>query len=251
MLATLAALPMLDLSGRSRNRLFVSACLRDALADRCEALVAVDAAEGALSQAARPIAVTARMSRSRAPSYPTTGRTAPTISCSCRRWVYYLGRSDVDRLASKLCGSTRTGADIVLVHWLGLTDYPLSGDEAADWFIRCSSPFARVIHRQPARTYIASTSCASAVVLTRMTEKDPGPRTSVITLNKARDVHLHRLLDGAERGTPPDEIIVVEMGAVGVPRVEGRVTYVPLPGEGFAAGPSAATRGGMRRQARS
>ena len=33
------------------------------------------------------------------------------------------------------------GGDIVLVHWLGTTDYPLTGDEAAELFIGRSSAF--------------------------------------------------------------------------------------------------------------
>jgi len=37
-------------------------------------------------------------------------------------------------------------------------------------------------------------------------------RASVITLNKGRDVHLARLLEGLARGTPPAECVVVEMG---------------------------------------
>ena len=37
-------------------------------------------------------------------------------------------------------------------------------------------------------------------------------RTSVVTLHKDRRAHLTRLLEGLERGSPPDECIVVEMG---------------------------------------
>ncbi|HEX8374740.1 MAG TPA: galactosyltransferase-related protein [Geminicoccaceae bacterium] len=36
---------------------------------------------------------------------------------------------------------------------------------------------------------------------------------SVITLNKGRDAHLHRLLEGLSRGPPPEVCVVVEMGS--------------------------------------
>ena len=36
---------------------------------------------------------------------------------------------------------------------------------------------------------------------------------TIITLNKGRDAHLARLLEGLGRGTHPAECIVVEMGA--------------------------------------
>ena len=46
---------------------------------------------------------------------------------------------------------------------------------------------------------------------------------SVVTLNKGRDAHLARLLEGLARGTPPAECVVVEMGA----------EPPPLPDHGF------------------
>ncbi|KQP28668.1 galactosyltransferase-related protein [Methylobacterium sp. Leaf100] len=46
---------------------------------------------------------------------------------------------------------------------------------------------------------------------------------SVVTLNKGRDAHLARLLEGLARGTPPAECVVVEMGA----------EPPPLPNYGF------------------
>ena len=40
-------------------------------------------------------------------------------------------------------GAVLPEADIVLVHWLGVTHYPLSGDEAAEGFIADAQDFAR------------------------------------------------------------------------------------------------------------
>ena len=71
-------------------------------------------------------------------------------------------------------------------------------------------------------------------------------RTSVITINKGRDAHLRRLLEGLGQGLPPHEIVVVEMGASGPARVAEGVLRVPLPGDGL---PLAKARNAGRRAA--
>ena len=58
--------------------------------------------------------------------------------------VYYLDHADLARLVARVESSLLPGGDIVLVHYLGETDYPLSGDEAADGFIERSSTFAKL-----------------------------------------------------------------------------------------------------------
>ena len=54
--------------------------------------------------------------------------------------VYYLSRGDVGRLAARVTNSLATGGSVILVHWTGLTNYPLSGDEAAALFIEPVGP---------------------------------------------------------------------------------------------------------------
>ena len=49
--------------------------------------------------------------------------------------VYYLSREDVGRLAARVTRSLAKEGSVILVHWTGPTDYPLSGDEAAALFI--------------------------------------------------------------------------------------------------------------------
>jgi hypothetical protein len=48
--------------------------------------------------------------------------------------VYFLSKEDVSRLATRVKLSLAARADIVLVHWTGATDYPLTGDEAVELF---------------------------------------------------------------------------------------------------------------------
>lgn len=73
---------------------------------------------------------------------------------------------------------------------------------------------------------------------------------SVITLNKGRDTHLARLLEGLGRGTPPAECVVVEMGANPPPLGDHGfpIRRIALPSEGL---PLARARNVGRRAAAS
>lgn len=51
--------------------------------------------------------------------------------------LYYLDVPAVERLASRIMRCA-PDADLVLVHWTGKTNYPLSGDEAASRFLECT-----------------------------------------------------------------------------------------------------------------
>ena len=48
--------------------------------------------------------------------------------------VYYFSREDVGRLARRVRASLAPGGAVILAHWIGSTDYPLSGDEAVVLF---------------------------------------------------------------------------------------------------------------------
>jgi hypothetical protein len=49
--------------------------------------------------------------------------------------VYYLDAKDVSRLAERVSKTIARNGDIILVHWTGKTNYPLTGDEAVELFI--------------------------------------------------------------------------------------------------------------------
>jgi 2-polyprenyl-3-methyl-5-hydroxy-6-metoxy-1,4-benzoquinol methylase len=58
--------------------------------------------------------------------------------------LYFLDRTDIHRCANLARNSVLPNATIVLVNWLGCSDDPCSGDEAADTFVevctgRCQS----------------------------------------------------------------------------------------------------------------
>ena len=122
------------------------------LASHCEKLLALDGAEGALEQARRRCADKKNIDfdRMHVPGEWPDGSFDLVVLSEV---VYFLDRNDVAALAKAIGTSTRANAIIMLVHWLGLTDYPLTGDEAADLFIRMSDDFAVVTHRSRTDAY--------------------------------------------------------------------------------------------------
>jgi len=109
--------------------------LTASLAPRCDALVALDVAEAALDQArARCRHLPGlRFARAQVPGEWPEGRFDLILLSEV---VYYLDAGDVAGLAARTRAGLRPGGDVVLVHWTGETHYPLTGDEAADLFIR-------------------------------------------------------------------------------------------------------------------
>jgi SAM-dependent methyltransferase len=118
--------------------------LTHALAARCDALLALDPAPVALKAARernrdRPH-VTFRLGSVPA-DYPDGRYDLVMLS----EVAYYLARPDLERLADQVGASLRPGGTVVLVHWLGETDYPLTGDEAADLFCARIAPLAEPV----------------------------------------------------------------------------------------------------------
>jgi cyclopropane fatty-acyl-phospholipid synthase-like methyltransferase len=113
--------------------------LTRSLASRCDAVVAIDAAQNALAEARRRCADLpgVRFEHMFVPDQWPDGVFELILLSEV---VYYLSRDDVGRLAAKVINSLPKGGSVILVHWTGLTNYPLSGDEAADLFIERIGP---------------------------------------------------------------------------------------------------------------
>jgi cyclopropane fatty-acyl-phospholipid synthase-like methyltransferase len=104
------------------------------LASRCDSLLAVDAAQAPLVEARRRCGdlPSVQFEQMFVPEqWP--GGVFDLIVLS--EVVYYLSREDVGRLATSVMHSLAPDGSVVLVHWTGATDYPLSGDEAVALFI--------------------------------------------------------------------------------------------------------------------
>jgi cyclopropane fatty-acyl-phospholipid synthase-like methyltransferase len=135
---TLEAMP----KARYRSALEVGCSigvLTRSLASRCDTLIAIDAAQAPLLEAKRRCADLpgVRFEHMFVPEQWPEGQFELILLSEV---VYYLSRDDVGRLAATVTNSLAKGGSVILVHWIGLTNYPLSGDEAAALFIERIGP---------------------------------------------------------------------------------------------------------------
>ena len=124
------------------------------LAPRCDALLALDAAEAPLAAARARCAGLpgVEFRQMRVPQdWPEAAAAFDLILLS--EVVYYLDAADVVRLARRVGGTLAPGGEVLLVHWTGETDYPLTGDEAAQLFIDATAPFMRLVRQDRAEFY--------------------------------------------------------------------------------------------------
>jgi SAM-dependent methyltransferase len=107
------------------------------LASRCRHLLALDVAEQALAQARQncPLAHVTFENRSVPRDWPEGQFDLIVLS----EVLYYLDRPALQQAALLARESLRPGGVILLVHYLGETNYPLTGDEAATFFIEAVS----------------------------------------------------------------------------------------------------------------
>ena len=108
------------------------------LAAICDDLLAVDVADAALAQARRRCADQAnvRFARMQAPEqWPDRPFDLIVLS----EVLYYFDLSGIDAVAARVRTSMLPGARVLLVHWLGATNYPTGGDAAVERFIAASA----------------------------------------------------------------------------------------------------------------
>jgi 2-polyprenyl-3-methyl-5-hydroxy-6-metoxy-1,4-benzoquinol methylase len=149
--ATLAALPH-PRYGRALEIGCSIGVLTERLAARCDALVAMEPAAAALDRARQRCRLLPQIDfrLASAPDHWPPG-TFDLILLS--EVVYYLAASDVSRLAACVTQSLRPGAHVELVHWVRETNYPLSGDEAAELFIAATAGTLTLMAQQRTEDY--------------------------------------------------------------------------------------------------
>ena len=140
--ATLDALPH-----PRAARAFEAGCsigvLTDRLADRCDTLLSADVAERALAQARLRLAAKPHVTIERR-ALPHDWPPGSFDLFVFSEVLYYLGRDDLAETARRTAASLRAGGAVIVVHWLGPTDYPLTGDDASTLFIDALRPTAVV-----------------------------------------------------------------------------------------------------------
>jgi hypothetical protein len=122
------------------------------LAPRCALLIGIDPAPVALASARRLNRDQPQVSfvqGSVPQDYPAGQYDLVMIS----EVAYYLTAEDVKRLVFQVGMSLDIRAHVVLVHWTGVSDYPLTGDQAAELFIQASAPFCSVLQQSRTDKY--------------------------------------------------------------------------------------------------
>jgi cyclopropane fatty-acyl-phospholipid synthase-like methyltransferase len=103
------------------------------LATRCRTLTATDVSETALSQAKRRCATLGNI-RFIKVSPPRAGVEGPFDLVVLSEVLYYWSALDLAEFAGEIAAELSPGARLLLVHWLGETDYPLEADAAVEIF---------------------------------------------------------------------------------------------------------------------
>jgi predicted TPR repeat methyltransferase len=131
--ATLAALP----HPRFANALEIGCSigvLTERLAARCDRLLAIDVADAALNQARARCATLAQVTfrRLQIPQAWPEGRFDLMLFSEV---LYYLSAADLANAAARTRASLAPTGAALLVHYTDPTNYPLTGDAAAERFI--------------------------------------------------------------------------------------------------------------------
>ena len=112
------------------------------LAGRCGDLLALDTSPRALAEAARDNADLAHV-RFREATLPRDFPEGRYDLIVLSEVLYYLSDADLAAMADRCRAALEPDGEMVLCHWLGETNYPLTGDRAAELFIAASAPERR------------------------------------------------------------------------------------------------------------
>jgi 2-polyprenyl-3-methyl-5-hydroxy-6-metoxy-1,4-benzoquinol methylase len=121
--------------------------LTSALADRCDCLLGVDIVEDPLEAARSRCAdqPQVRFQRMQVPAEWPEGWFDLMVFSEV---LYFLSAADIERCASRVWSSLLPAGMVVLVNWLGQTDDPTPGNDAAEMFIGATAGRLTVMRRE-------------------------------------------------------------------------------------------------------
>ena len=111
------------------------------LSPRCVSLLAVDSSPTAIEAAKSVSAPNVVFRVANLPAEFPEGKFDLIVLSEI---LYYFDKSDLARVAQSCIDSISQDGEIVLCHWLGETDYPLTGVEASELFACHIKPAMRV-----------------------------------------------------------------------------------------------------------
>lgn len=191
--ATLAALPRPRFAAAFEVGCSIGV-LTQRLAERCGCLLATDVAEAALAEARRRCAglPDVAIRRLRIPGEWPDGVFDLVLLSEV---LYYLSPDDVARAAARTRACLADDGVVLLVHYILPTDYPCSGDAAADIFIAESGLAPRLQRREEqyrldsagviaavrsrSRSAVASAVCTGRAATGTRTRRNAGRRASI------------------------------------------------------------------------
>jgi len=101
------------------------------LAGRCDEVLAVDASPTAITAAREAGIANATFQVGALPEDFPAGQFDLIVLSEV---MYYFAAADLARVAALCMAALRPGGEIILCHWLGETNYPLTGQNASDLF---------------------------------------------------------------------------------------------------------------------
>jgi SAM-dependent methyltransferase len=101
------------------------------LAERCDAITAIDASPTAIAAARELRIANATFQVATLPDDFPAGRFDLIVLSEV---LYYFDEPDLQKIAALCAEALQPDGEIILCHWLGETDYPLTGESASDRF---------------------------------------------------------------------------------------------------------------------
>ncbi|SNB51041.1 Nodulation protein S (NodS) [Arboricoccus pini] len=149
--ATLAALPQRHYASGLEIGCSIGVLTRQ-LAEHCQSLLAIDAAEAALARARRRNADRQNVTFARL-TVPDERPEGSFDLIVLSEVVYYWNLVDIQRVAALVEASLLPGGSVILVHWIKPTDYPLSGDQAVEAFLQATAGFLSPVRQAREENY--------------------------------------------------------------------------------------------------